>query len=144
MSLHLERIWVVVVCIWVRKDAITHDCAGLCVCLTAFSLSVYGFIISLNMFMIILSSAGQPGESFHFFNLSSFGRDERMIKAQFRWFRKKRKFYPGRFHTPHFYKVNASCLFAFKGISFSHFFLILYRKQKTLVRICGNVLEHWR
>ncbi|XP_019217694.1 bone morphogenetic protein 2-B isoform X1 [Oreochromis niloticus] len=51
------------------------------------------------------SDKGQPGESFHFFNLSSFGRDERMIKAQFRWFRKKRKFYPGRFHTPHFYKV---------------------------------------
>ncbi|XP_005923890.1 bone morphogenetic protein 2-A isoform X2 [Haplochromis burtoni] len=51
------------------------------------------------------SDKGQPGESFHFFNLSSFGRDERMIKAQFRWFRKKRKFYPGSFHTPHFYKV---------------------------------------
>uniref|UniRef100_A0A3Q3MJN9 Bone morphogenetic protein 2-like n=1 Tax=Labrus bergylta TaxID=56723 RepID=A0A3Q3MJN9_9LABR len=28
-------------------------------------------------------------ERFHFFNLSSFGREERMIKAEFRWFRKK-------------------------------------------------------
>lgn len=85
-------------------------------------------------FYIVLSSAGQPGESFHFFNLSSFGRDERMIKAQFRWFRKKRKFYPGSFHTPHFYKVNASCLLAFKDKSFS---LFSYIVQETLWQCFG-------
>uniref|UniRef100_A0A3Q2XNL4 Bone morphogenetic protein 2-like n=1 Tax=Hippocampus comes TaxID=109280 RepID=A0A3Q2XNL4_HIPCM len=34
---------------------------------------------------------GRYGERFHFFNLSSFGREERMIKAEFRWFRKKQK-----------------------------------------------------
>lgn len=85
-------------------------------------------------FYIVLSSAGQPGESFHFFNLSSFGRDERMIKAQFRWFRKKRKFYPGSFHTPHFYKVNASCLLAFKDKSFS---LFSYIVQETLWQYFG-------
>uniref|UniRef100_A0A672YVU9 TGF-beta family profile domain-containing protein n=1 Tax=Sphaeramia orbicularis TaxID=375764 RepID=A0A672YVU9_9TELE len=32
---------------------------------------------------------GHAGERFHFFNLSSVGKDERMIKAEFRWFRKK-------------------------------------------------------
>uniref|UniRef100_A0A667XWX1 TGF-beta family profile domain-containing protein n=1 Tax=Myripristis murdjan TaxID=586833 RepID=A0A667XWX1_9TELE len=45
-------------------------------------------------------------ERFHFFNLSSFGREERMIKAEFRWFRQKQKFYLGKSHRPHFYKVD--------------------------------------
>ncbi|XP_029384262.1 bone morphogenetic protein 2 [Echeneis naucrates] len=49
---------------------------------------------------------GHAGERFHFFNLSSFGREERMIKAEFRWFRKKQKFYLGKTHRPHFYKVD--------------------------------------
>ncbi|XP_056222459.1 bone morphogenetic protein 2-like [Seriola aureovittata] len=49
---------------------------------------------------------GHAGERFHFFNLSSFGREERMIKAEFRWFRKKQKFYLGKSHGPHFYKVD--------------------------------------
>ncbi|KAM9336600.1 bone morphogenetic protein 2 [Symphorus nematophorus] len=49
---------------------------------------------------------GHSGERFHFFNLSSFGRDERMIKAEFRWFRKKQKFYLGKSFGPHFYKVD--------------------------------------
>ncbi|XP_008313081.1 bone morphogenetic protein 2 isoform X2 [Cynoglossus semilaevis] len=49
---------------------------------------------------------GQAGERFHFFNLSSFGREERMIKAEFRWFRKKQKFYLGKSYRPHFYKVD--------------------------------------
>ncbi|XP_030611626.1 bone morphogenetic protein 2 [Archocentrus centrarchus] len=53
-----------------------------------------------------LNDKGQAGDSFHFFNLSSVGREERMIKAQFRWFRKKRKFYLGKLHIPHFYKVD--------------------------------------
>lgn len=57
------------------------------------------------MHLIFCSSAGHAGESFHFFNLSSFGRDERMIKAEFRWFRKKQKFYLGKSYGPHFYKV---------------------------------------
>ncbi len=55
-----------------------------------------------------LSSAGHAGERFHFFNLSSFGREERMIKAEFRWFRKKQKFYLGKSYGPHFYKVKCS------------------------------------
>uniref|UniRef100_A0A8C3ATK2 TGF-beta family profile domain-containing protein n=1 Tax=Cyclopterus lumpus TaxID=8103 RepID=A0A8C3ATK2_CYCLU len=45
-------------------------------------------------------------ERFHFFNLSSFGREERMIKAEFRWFRKKQKFFFGKSYGPHFYKVD--------------------------------------
>nr|XP_046233397.1 bone morphogenetic protein 2-like isoform X2 [Scatophagus argus] len=49
---------------------------------------------------------GHTGERLHFFNLSSFGRDERMIKAEFRWFRKKQKFYLGKSYGPHFYKVD--------------------------------------
>ncbi|XP_034426393.1 bone morphogenetic protein 2-like [Hippoglossus hippoglossus] len=49
---------------------------------------------------------GHAGERFHFFNLSSFGREERMIKAEFRWFRKKQKFYMGKSYGPHFYKVD--------------------------------------
>uniref|UniRef100_A0A3P8U1W1 TGF-beta family profile domain-containing protein n=1 Tax=Amphiprion percula TaxID=161767 RepID=A0A3P8U1W1_AMPPE len=53
----------------------------------------------------IVRSFEDKGE-FHFFNLSSFGREERMIKAEFRWFRKKQKFYLGKSHGPHFYKVD--------------------------------------
>ncbi|XP_034414777.1 bone morphogenetic protein 4-like [Cyclopterus lumpus] len=49
---------------------------------------------------------GHAGERFHFFNLSSFGREERMIKAEFRWFRKKQKFFFGKSYGPHFYKVD--------------------------------------
>nr|XP_019938827.1 PREDICTED: bone morphogenetic protein 2-like [Paralichthys olivaceus] len=49
---------------------------------------------------------GHAGERFHFFNLSSFGREERMIKAEFRWFRKKQKFYLGKSFGAHFYKVD--------------------------------------
>ncbi|XP_028990614.1 bone morphogenetic protein 2-like [Betta splendens] len=49
---------------------------------------------------------GRAGERFHFFNLSSFGREEIMIKAEFRWFRKKQNFYLGKLHGPHFYKVD--------------------------------------
>ena len=50
-------------------------------------------------------SAGLDGERFHFFSLSSFGRNERMVKAEFRWFRKKQKFYLGKSYGPHFCKV---------------------------------------
>ncbi|XP_058477412.1 bone morphogenetic protein 2-like [Solea solea] len=49
---------------------------------------------------------GHTGERFHFFNLSSFDKEERMIKAEFRWFRKKQKFYLGKSYGPHFYKVD--------------------------------------
>ncbi|XP_075312909.1 bone morphogenetic protein 2 [Odontesthes bonariensis] len=49
---------------------------------------------------------GHNGERFHFFNLSSFGREEKIIKAEFRWFRKKQKFYLGKSHGPHFYRVD--------------------------------------
>ncbi|XP_041829000.1 bone morphogenetic protein 2-like isoform X2 [Melanotaenia boesemani] len=49
---------------------------------------------------------GPNRERFHFFNLSSFSREEIMIKAEFRWFRKKQNFHFGKFHGPHFYKVD--------------------------------------
>nr|XP_020441662.1 bone morphogenetic protein 2-like isoform X1 [Monopterus albus] len=49
---------------------------------------------------------GHAGERFHFFNLSSFSREERMVKAEFRWFKKKQKFYQGKSYGPHFYKVD--------------------------------------
>ncbi|CAG5910002.1 unnamed protein product [Menidia menidia] len=51
---------------------------------------------------------GHNREGFHVFNLSSFSREEKIIKAEFRWFRKKQKqkFYLGNSHGPHFYKVN--------------------------------------
>ncbi|KAF7660623.1 hypothetical protein LDENG_00278400 [Lucifuga dentata] len=49
---------------------------------------------------------GHTGEKFHFFNLSSFGREERMIKAEFRWFRQKQKLYLGKSYGPHLYKVD--------------------------------------
>ncbi|KAF3853246.1 hypothetical protein F7725_013934 [Dissostichus mawsoni] len=50
---------------------------------------------------------GNSGERFHFFNLSSVGREERMIKAEFRWFRKKQKFLPRKvIWASHFYKVD--------------------------------------
>ncbi|KAJ0016352.1 hypothetical protein NQD34_014642 [Periophthalmus magnuspinnatus] len=49
---------------------------------------------------------GHGGEKFHFFNLSSFSKDERMNKAEFRWFRKKQKFFMGKAYGPHLYKVD--------------------------------------
>ncbi|TNN35512.1 Bone morphogenetic protein 2-A [Liparis tanakae] len=49
---------------------------------------------------------GHPGERFHFFNLSSVGREERMIKAELRWFRNKHKLFFGKSYGPHFYKVD--------------------------------------
>uniref|UniRef100_A0AAY5L1Y1 TGF-beta family profile domain-containing protein n=1 Tax=Esox lucius TaxID=8010 RepID=A0AAY5L1Y1_ESOLU len=39
---------------------------------------------------------GNLGGRFHFFNLSSFGRDEKMIKAEFRWFRQKQRIFLGK------------------------------------------------
>lgn len=55
--------------------------------------------------LIFCLPAGHAGERFHFFNLSSFSRDEKMIKAELRWFRKKQKFYLGKSYGPHFCKV---------------------------------------
>ncbi|XP_046870601.1 bone morphogenetic protein 2-like [Hypomesus transpacificus] len=49
---------------------------------------------------------GHTGERFHFFNLSSFARDEKMIKAEFRWFRQKQRQFGGMSYGPHFYKVD--------------------------------------
>ncbi|XP_051928024.1 bone morphogenetic protein 2-like [Hippocampus zosterae] len=49
---------------------------------------------------------GRYGERFHFFNLSSFRREERMIKAEFRWFRRKQKHFREKSYRPHFYKVD--------------------------------------
>ncbi|XP_061666947.1 bone morphogenetic protein 2-like [Syngnathoides biaculeatus] len=49
---------------------------------------------------------GRNGERFHFFNLSSIEREERMIKAEFRWFRRKKKYFLGKSYGPHFYEVD--------------------------------------
>ncbi|XP_020308893.2 bone morphogenetic protein 2 [Oncorhynchus kisutch] len=49
---------------------------------------------------------GHAGGRFHFFHLSSFARDERMIKAEFRWFRQKQRLFLGQAYGPHFYKVD--------------------------------------
>ena len=49
-------------------------------------------------------NTGHTGEKFHFFNLSSFSKDEQMIKAEFRWFRQKQKHY-FKSLGPHVYKV---------------------------------------
>lgn len=73
------------------------------------TLGFYVGIISLFSKCVFgaLLFAGHAGERFHFFNLSSFGREERMIKAEFRWFRKKQKIYLGKFYVPHFCKVSS-------------------------------------
>ncbi|KAM6951099.1 bone morphogenetic protein 4 [Aplochiton taeniatus] len=50
---------------------------------------------------------GHAGGRFHFFNLSSMGKEERMIKAEFRWFRDKQKTNRGsKSYGPYFYKVD--------------------------------------
>ncbi|XP_051523454.1 bone morphogenetic protein 2-like [Myxocyprinus asiaticus] len=51
---------------------------------------------------IVRSFEGQSSGSYHFFNLTSFRQDERVIKAEFRWFRRTRPFM-GRHY---FYKVD--------------------------------------
>ncbi|XP_051770473.1 bone morphogenetic protein 2-B-like isoform X2 [Ctenopharyngodon idella] len=50
---------------------------------------------------IVRSFEGQSSGSYHFFNLTSFGQDERVVKAEFRWFHQKQPFM-GRHR---FYKV---------------------------------------
>ncbi|RVE59200.1 hypothetical protein OJAV_G00186190 [Oryzias javanicus] len=47
---------------------------------------------------------GREAGNFHFFNLSSFSREEKMIRAELRWFR--RKLQPRAGNSPHFYKVS--------------------------------------
>ncbi|XP_068610760.1 bone morphogenetic protein 2-B-like isoform X2 [Brachionichthys hirsutus] len=54
----------------------------------------------------VVRSFEDKGQKFHFFNLSSLGREERLIKAEFRWFRKKQKRHLGKSSGPHFYKVD--------------------------------------
>ncbi|XP_056628037.1 bone morphogenetic protein 2-B-like [Triplophysa dalaica] len=51
---------------------------------------------------IVRSFEGQSSGSYHFFNLTSFRPNERMIKAEFRWFGNTRPFM-GRHH---FYRVD--------------------------------------
>ncbi|XP_028816143.1 bone morphogenetic protein 2 [Denticeps clupeoides] len=50
---------------------------------------------------------GQPNGAFHYFNISSFGTDEKIVKAEFRWHPKKlcASSYGGMFRQ-HFYKVD--------------------------------------
>lgn len=77
--------------------------------LKMFYLNITSLVFTvLNMVFGSLSSLGHAGERLHFFNLSSFGREERMVKAEFRWFRKKQKVYLGKFYAPHFCKVSCS------------------------------------
>lgn len=51
---------------------------------------------------VFFSNLGQSSGSYHFFNLTSFGQDERVVKAEFRWFHQKQPFM-GRHR---FYKVS--------------------------------------
>ncbi|XP_058649150.1 bone morphogenetic protein 2-like [Onychostoma macrolepis] len=51
---------------------------------------------------IVRSFEGQSSGSYHFFNLTSFRPDERVIRAEFRWFRHQQPFM-GRHHL---YKVD--------------------------------------
>lgn len=84
--------------------AITHGYAQI---ISPFSSSfeiLWSISWPTNVFHVRLP-AGHAGERFHIFNLSSFGREERMVKAEFRWFRKKQKFFLGKSYGPHFYKV---------------------------------------
>ncbi|XP_024120269.2 bone morphogenetic protein 2 [Oryzias melastigma] len=49
---------------------------------------------------------GREAGNFHFFNLSSFSREEKMIKAELRWFRRKLQPRAGKSRALHFYKVS--------------------------------------
>ncbi|XP_076844018.1 bone morphogenetic protein 2 [Brachyhypopomus gauderio] len=51
---------------------------------------------------VVRSFAGQSNGVFHFFNLTSFGQYEKIIKAEFRWFRRAQPFLLDH----HFYKVH--------------------------------------
>ncbi|XP_028332696.1 bone morphogenetic protein 2 [Gouania willdenowi] len=53
-----------------------------------------------------LEDKGPSREGFHLFNMSSIGKDEKMIKVEFRWFRKKARIIQGMSRLSHFYKVN--------------------------------------
>ncbi|KAJ8284722.1 hypothetical protein COCON_G00035720 [Conger conger] len=49
---------------------------------------------------------GHYDRTFHFFNLSSFGKNEKMIRAEFRVFRRKQTFLTRTFLGHHFYKLD--------------------------------------
>ncbi|XP_072523889.1 bone morphogenetic protein 2-like [Salminus brasiliensis] len=51
---------------------------------------------------VVRSYAGQSNGAFHYFNLTSFSPDEKVIKAELRWFRHTQTFLKGH----HFYKVD--------------------------------------
>ncbi|XP_013876037.1 bone morphogenetic protein 2-B [Austrofundulus limnaeus] len=53
-----------------------------------------------------LEAKGHTGEKILFFNLSSLDREETIIKAELRWFRKKPMFDHRKLHSPHIYQVN--------------------------------------
>uniref|UniRef100_A0A3Q1HHB9 TGF-beta family profile domain-containing protein n=1 Tax=Anabas testudineus TaxID=64144 RepID=A0A3Q1HHB9_ANATE len=78
-------------------------------------------------------------ERFHFFNLSSFGREERMIKAEFRWFRKKQNFYLGKSHGPHFYKVQDSRVKPWRGNLITSRLVPLYTQGWEIFNVTQTV-----
>ncbi|KAM9462846.1 bone morphogenetic protein 2 [Clarias gariepinus] len=51
---------------------------------------------------VVRSFTGQSNGAFHFFNLTSFTRGEKITKAEVRWFRRRRAVLPGH----HFYRVD--------------------------------------
>ncbi|KAK1794316.1 hypothetical protein P4O66_011200 [Electrophorus voltai] len=55
-------------------------------------------------FAVYIFFAGQTNGVFHFFNLTSFGPYEKIIKAEFRWFRRAQPFLLGH----HFHKFASS------------------------------------
>ena len=88
--------------------------------------------------------AGHAGERFHFFNLSSFGREERMIKAEFRWFRKKQKFYMGKSYGPHFYKVKALICISLCWVQmWSSCNMVTHVPQTVHLLYCPHRLDWW-
>ncbi|KAF5891048.1 bone morphogenetic protein 2-like, partial [Clarias magur] len=51
---------------------------------------------------VVRSFTAQSNGAFHLFNLTSFARREKITKAEFRWFRRRRAVLPGH----HFYRVD--------------------------------------
>nr|XP_023676226.1 bone morphogenetic protein 7-like [Paramormyrops kingsleyae] len=81
---------------------------------------------------------------FHFFNLSSFSKSERMIKAEFRMFRCKRNFFTGKSYSAHFYKVDVyevpeNRMSPWQGDLISSRFLPLYNQGWEVFNVTKTV-----
>ncbi|XP_026860860.2 bone morphogenetic protein 2-like [Electrophorus electricus] len=89
---------------------------------------------------VVRSFAGQTNGVFHFFNLTSFGPYEKIIKAEFRWFRRAQPFLLGHhFHKVNLYEVLDNRMKPWRGNLITSRLLPMYSKGWEVFNITQTV-----